>query len=82
MHVFAWGTIRSYLDDGYRLDVAANAAMKLEWEQGAVYWGQWIGAWWFGCTPIVGLMCRGRKRYVALLVGTIIALATVFLLGL
>ena len=79
--LFAWGTIQSYLDDGYRLDVATNAAWKRDLARGGAYFGQWVGSWWIGCTPIIGLMCRGWKRYAALVVGTTIAMSTVILLG-
>lgn len=81
VHLYAWGTIRGYLDDGYRIDVARNAAFKRELASGGVYLGWWLGSWWFGVTPIIGLMCRGWRRYVALAVGSVAMLAVIVVMG-
>lgn len=81
-YVYGWGVIQSYLNDGYRLDVATNAAFLRELSRGGGYFGEMVISWWIGCTPLIGLMARGRARYTALAAGTLGFVLAVFLAGL
>lgn len=73
--LYAWSTIKSYLDDGYRLDVATNAAFKRELRNGAALGAQWFAEWWFACSPLLCVLLRGWRRYPAFILGALAILA-------
>ena len=79
--VFAHRVIQSYLDDGYPIEVATNAAFKRELSNGGEVVGQVLGGLWLGASPLLGLVATGLRRYVLLVGGAVVALFLVSLSG-
>jgi hypothetical protein len=80
--LYAHDIIQSYRDDGYSLEVATNAAFKRELGQGRAFVGQWVGAWWFGVSPLLGRMFQGRTRCAVLVGGGVVVLFLIRVSGL
>ena len=64
--LYAQGVIQSYLDAGYRPEVAVNAAFKRELARGGADGVQALGGSWLGVSPMLALMPPGGPRYAVL----------------